>query len=304
MSTPPPGPSSPYGLGARELFGRGRLAVSTQSPRRIHRRGLWRFDDLNGQLRVGDDLSGTLFTAADRTAWGRKRLTGVACPGPGAGAGGFNLCSEAGGAVPRTPRAVQEAGHAFLLEPSPPVVQRLTRGAVPGRDLTDRRPTEHLADSPVAVLGQLLYIHGYLRKHPCLTTERKSTNVQPNVSTMSRAQTVKQLLSPHTDNPPLSSGRCRLCAYSVCGVWPDSAVRRLQPHHTTDASRCHSTAHAGAHRLADPGVAWHHVSGESCQYRYGRFLATEVGQPCGGHPAEDAQQQDDNGPQRHQRIAA
>ncbi|MFI1733743.1 glycosyltransferase [Streptomyces acidicola] len=41
------------------------------------------------------------------------------------------------------------------------------------------------ADCPVAVLGQLLYIHDYRRKHPCLTRGRETADVQPNVSTMS-----------------------------------------------------------------------------------------------------------------------
>ncbi len=72
---------------------------------------------------------------------------------------GFHLRRKARGTAPRAPGAIQQTGHALLLEPPPPAVQRLTRGAVPGRDLTDRVPTEHLADSPVAVLGQLLNIH-------------------------------------------------------------------------------------------------------------------------------------------------
>ncbi|ALM37697.1 hypothetical protein SFR_1082 [Streptomyces sp. FR-008] len=72
---------------------------------------------------------------------------------------GLNLGGQARGTVPRPAGAIQQTGHALLLEPPPPAVQGLARGAVPGRDLTDRRPDEHFADSPVAVLGQLLYIH-------------------------------------------------------------------------------------------------------------------------------------------------
>ena len=112
---------------------------------------------------------------------------------------GFHLGGQARGTVPRSPGAIQQAGHALLLEPAPPAVQRLTRGAIPGRDLTDRRPAEHLTNSPVTVLGQLLRIHDHRHKHPCCTGEQETPEVQPNVSTMYRAQTVKHLLRPHAD---------------------------------------------------------------------------------------------------------
>src|SRR4051794_7777676 len=72
---------------------------------------------------------------------------------------GLNLGGQARGTVPRPAGAVQQTGDALPFEPAPPAVQGLARGAVPGRDLTDQRPAEHFADSPVAVLGQLLYIH-------------------------------------------------------------------------------------------------------------------------------------------------
>ncbi|MFE4723587.1 hypothetical protein ACFRLW_45975, partial [Streptomyces sp. NPDC056728] len=56
------------------------------------------------------------------------------------------------------------------------------------------RAAEHLADRPVAVLGQLLYIHDHRAKHPGLSGGRELPDVQPNVSTMSGKQTVKHLL--------------------------------------------------------------------------------------------------------------
>jgi hypothetical protein len=98
---------------------------------------------------------------------------------------GLHLGGQARGAVPRASGAVQQTGHALLLEPPPPGVQGLTRGAVPGGDLPDRRPAEYLADGPVSVLSQLLYIHDHRPKHLRPTEGRETADVQPNVSPMS-----------------------------------------------------------------------------------------------------------------------
>lgn len=113
---------------------------------------------------------------------------------------GLDLGGQARGTVPWSAGAIQQTRHTFLLEPPSPAVQGLARDAVSGRDLTDRRPAEHFADSPIAVLGQPLYIHDSDGSTPLPHRQVGTADVQPNASTMSRAQTVKRLLRPLTGN--------------------------------------------------------------------------------------------------------
>ncbi len=68
-------------------------------------------------------------------------------------------------------------------------------------------PRPHRSETRRALRGQPgsgtrpTAVHPRLRrKHPCRTGSWGIADVQPNVSTMSRAQTVKHLLRPHTDS--------------------------------------------------------------------------------------------------------
>jgi hypothetical protein len=174
-----------------------------------------------------------LFLGVDQAVAGQHPVDG----GPGMPATqradlGFNLGRQARGAVPRPPGAIQEARHALLLEPPSPAVQSLTRGALPGCDLTDWRPAEHLADSPVAVLGQLLYIHDHRAKHPGLSggtgvAGRSAERVNHVQSTNGQ---VKHLLRPHTDRKAdmsRSAPRSQRLHYAREGPHPPRFYRLL-----------------------------------------------------------------------------
>jgi hypothetical protein len=56
---------------------------------------------------------------------------------------GLNLGGQARGTVPRPAGAIQQTGHALLLEPPPPAVQGLARGSLPLSQVRSPTPGIH-----------------------------------------------------------------------------------------------------------------------------------------------------------------